>query len=55
VHAVDRRHPAPGQELSHLFVGEDHQPLDQAVGLGLLDPAGRHHVAGGVELELGLE
>ena len=55
VDAVDRRHPLALQELGHLLVGEDHQPLDQAVGLGLRHAARAGHVALGVEAELRLE
>ena len=39
VHPVDRRHALALEQLGHLFVGEDHQPLDQPVRLGLLDAA----------------
>ena len=41
VDAVDRRHPLALEQLRDLLVGEDHQPLDQAVGLGLGDARGR--------------
>ena len=55
VDAVDRRHPLALEQLRHLFVGEDHQPLDQAVGLGLRRPSGRATTLPlGVEAELGL-
>ena len=54
VDPVDRRHPLALEQLRDLFVGEDHQPLDQAVGLGLRDAAGADHVALRVEAELGL-
>ena len=55
VDAVERRHPATLAELGHLLVREDHQVLDQPVGLGLRDRAGADDGAVGVELELGLE
>ena len=54
VDAVERRHALALQELGDLFVGEDHQPLDQPVGLGLGHGVGAGHVARGVEAELGL-
>jgi len=53
--AVDRRHPLALEQPRDLFVGEDHQPLDQAMGLGLGDAAGADRVAARVEAELGLE
>ena len=40
VDAVDRRHPLALEPLRDLLVGEDHQPLDQPVGLGLGDAVG---------------
>ena len=55
VDAVDRRHPLALQQLRDLLVGEDHQPLDQAVRLGLGDAARAADVAGRVEAELRLE
>ena len=55
VDPVDRRHPLALEQLRHLLVGEDHQPLDQPVRLGLGDAAGADHVAARVEAELGLE
>ena len=55
VDAVDRRHPLALEQLRDLLVGEDHQPLDQAVGLGLRRPRGAPTTSpAGVELELGL-
>ena len=41
VDPVDRRHPLALEQLGDLLVGEDHQPLDQPVGLGLLRRRGR--------------
>ena len=55
VHPVERRHAAALQQLGDLLVGEDHQVLDQPVGLGLLDSARSHDGPVRVELELGLE
>ena len=55
VDAVDGGHAAALAELGDLLVGEDHQLLDQPVGLGLLDGFGAHHRAVVVELELRLE
>ena len=54
VDAVERRRPATLAELGDALVGEDHQLLDQPVGLGLLDRVGADDVAVGVEAELGL-
>ena len=42
------------EQRGDLLVGEDHQPLDQPVGLGLRDAAGGDDVAVLVEAELGL-
>ncbi len=55
VDPVDRRHALALQQLGDLLVGEDHQPLDQAVRLGLGDTARADDVAARVEAELGLE
>ncbi len=52
--AVDRRHPPALEVLRDLFVGEDHQPLDQPVRLCLRNRPGADHVAARVELELRL-
>ena len=41
VDAVDGGHPPALAELGDLLVGEDHQVLDQPVGLGLRDGVGR--------------
>ena len=54
VDAVDGGDAAVDQELGDPLVGEDHQPLDQPVGLGLRHPVGGDDVAVGVELELRL-
>ena len=54
VDPVDRRHPLALEQLRDLFVGEDHQALDQPVGLGLRHGAGADDVALRVEGELGL-
>ena len=54
VDAVDGGDAAVDEELRHPLVGEDHQPLDQPVGLGLRHPVGGDDVALGVELELRL-
>ena len=54
MHPVEGRDPAPLEQGGDLLVGEDHQALDQPVGLGLLDPASGDDVACLVELELGL-
>ena len=43
------------EQLRDLLVGEDHQPLDQPVRLGLGDGAGLDRVAVGAEAELRLE
>ena len=45
VDPVERRHAAALAELGDLLVGEDHQLLDQPVGLGLRDRVRRDHVA----------
>ena len=43
MHPVERRHLASLAELGHPLVGQDHQVLDQAVGLGLVDGVGADH------------
>ena len=54
VDAVDRRDAAALEQLGDTLVGEDHQVLDQPVGLGLRDRVGARHLAV-LEAELGLE
>ena len=54
VHPVEGRHAAPLADLGNPLVGEDHQLLDQAVGLGLGDRVSPDHVPVGIELELRL-
>ena len=54
VDAVDRRHATALEQLRDLLVGENHQPLDQAVGLGLRHGAGTDDFTGTIEAELGL-
>ena len=54
VNAVERRDAATLEQLGDALVGEDHQVLDQAVGLGLRDRVGSDHLAI-LEAELGLE
>ena len=41
VDPVERRHAAALEQLRDTLVGEDHQLLDQPVGLGLRRPSGR--------------
>src|SRR5204863_8030323 len=55
VDPVERRDAPPLKELGDPLVGEDHQVLDELVGLGLEHRPGADHGSVAVELELGLE
>jgi hypothetical protein len=54
VDAVEAGDPLALDQLRDLFVGQDHQLLDQPVGLGLGDGLGCGHVPLVVEAEVGL-
>ena len=55
VDAVEGRDATPLQVLGHLLVGEDHQVLDQPMGLAGGHRFGPDNRAVAIELELGLE